>query len=438
MKMRPHARQIGIVTATALVLGNMVGSGIFLLPASLASFGGYSLWGWGISAVGALLLAWVFSRLARRQPKAGGPYAYTRTRFGDFVGFLVAWGYWISMIAANAAIAVAFASYLSVFIPVLATSPLAGALVTLTAVWAIILINILGIRSAGRVQVVTTILKLVPLIALALFGLAYFNPHILASGHYSGSPFSAIDATIALTLWAFLGLESATIPADHVRNASKTIPRATLLGTSIAALLYIACTVAIMGIIPAATLAHSNAPFADAARLLWGNWAGWLIAVTAAVSCFGALNGWVMMTGQLPRAVARDHLFPSFFARESSRGTPTIGLLLGGVLTSLLVMTNYSHGLVAMFTFIILLSTLSTLIPYVFCAAVQLIYSWETRLGSAYALRDLLFAGGALAFALWAIKGTGLETIFWGLLLILIGVPVYIWQTRGRRKATVS
>lgn len=418
--------------ATALVIGNMVGSGLFLLPASLAPYGAYSLSGWGFSAGGALLLARVFGRLARRQPQAGGPYAYTRAGFGDFAGFLVAWGYWLSIVAANAAIAVAFASYLAVFFPALAATPLLGALAALAAVWALTLVNVRGVRTAGSVQVVTTFIKLAPLLALVLAGAVWFDPQVLTAARPAASPASAVDACVALTLWAFLGLESATIPADHVRDPARTIPRATLLGTLIAALFYVACTTIVMGVVPAATLAHSTAPFAAAGQALWGPWAGGLIAATAAISCFGALNGWVLMVGQLPQAVAKDGLFPALFARESRRRTPVSGLLLAGVLTSILVLMNYSRGLVAMFTFIILLSTLSTLIPYLFCSLAELMMSRREAVAPGARARHVVLVGGAFAFALWAIKGAGGEAVGWGLLLLLAGVPVYLWQSRRR------
>ena len=284
-------RRIGWVTATALVLGNMIGSGVFMLPATLAPYGGYSLVGWLVSAAGALLLAGVFYRLARRSPRAGGPYAYSREAFGDCIGFLVAWVYWFSSIGGNAAIAVAFASYLSTFVPAVGASPLLGALAALAAIWTATFVNMAGVRSAGIVQVTTTVLKIAPLLALALFGLAHFNPRLLAPGNDAGSPWNAIDVSMTATLFAFVGVECATIPAGHVRDPEKTIPRATMLGTLIAALVYVACTTVVLGMLPAQVLAKSQAPFAEVGRLLWGGWASWLIAGAAAVSCFGALNG---------------------------------------------------------------------------------------------------------------------------------------------------
>ncbi|HVC28563.1 MAG TPA: amino acid permease [Gammaproteobacteria bacterium] len=423
-------RSLGLVATTSIVLGNMVGSGVFLLPAALAIYGAYSLWGWGFSTVGALLLAWVFSNLSRRLPKAGGPYAYPREAFGDFPGFLIAWVYWLSILGTNAAIAVAFASYLADFVPVLASTPLFGALAALAAVWLLTAINIWGVRAAGNVQIITVILKLTPLLALAVFGIFHFDPQILASGHTTSSPAAAINACATLTMWAFLGLECATVPAEHVKNPEKTIPRATMLGTIIAAAFYIVCTTVVMGIIPSETLAHSNAPFADAAKLLWGSWAGYVIAAAAIISCFGALNGWILMQGQFPQAVAKDGLFPKLFARESRRRTPTIGLLISSVVASVLILMNYSHGLVAMFTTIILVSTFWVLVTYLLCALAEIVLGRPDKISNGLRMRNIGLAVATAIFTIWAIYGAGVQAVSWGFFALLLGVPLYFWQKR--------
>ena len=428
-----NQRSLGLVTTTSIVIGNMVGSGVFLLPASLAIYGTYSLWGWGFSSVGALLLAWVFSSLSRRLPKAGGPYAYPREAFGDLPGFLIAWVYWLSILGTNAAIAVAFASYLAVFVPALASTPLYGALAALAAVWVLTAVNVWGVRAAGNVQLITVILKLTPLLALAVFGVFHFDPKILASGHTTSSPAAAINACATLTMWAFLGLECATVPAEHVRNPEKTIPRATLLGTIVAAGFYVACTTVVMGIIPSDTLAHSNAPFADAAQLLWGSWAGQLIAAAAMISCFGALNGWILMQGQFPQAVANDGLFPKLFARESRHLTPTLGLVLSSIVASVLILMNYSHGLVAMFTTIILVSTFWVLVAYLLCTAAEIVLSRPDRLSHRQRIRNTALAGATVVFTLWAIYGAGLQWVFWGSVALLLGVPLYYLHERRAR-----
>ena len=423
-------RAIGFWTAVSLVMGNMIASGVFLLPASLAPYGGISIAGWVVSAAGSVMLALVFARLARFNPAAGGPYAYTRQGFGDLAGFLVGWGYWISVWCANAAIAVAFVGYLDPFIPGVVRAPAAAAALAIATVWLLIAVNIRGVDAAGRVQVVTTALKILPLALIGIGGLFALTPSHFAVSDTSVRGLAAgVTATATLTLWAFLGLECATIPAGNVRDPERTIPRATIIGTVLAACIYIVSTVGVMAAVPPAALAQSTAPFADAARALFGEPAAKLVALGAAISCFGGLNGWVLVVGQLPRAMAADGLFPRPFATLSARGTPARGMIIAGVLTTVLIGMNFSRGLVELFTFIILLSTLSVLVPYVFCSlAGFLIQRRDPRMQMSAGAATV--AALAFGYALWAIGGAGAEVVYCGFLLLLAGLPVYAWVAR--------
>jgi APA family basic amino acid/polyamine antiporter len=425
----PTARTVGFWTAVALVMGNMIGSGVFLLPASLAPYGGVSLIGWLVSAAGAILLALVFARLAATNPASGGPYAYTRAAFGDLAGFLVAWGYWISVWCSNAALSVAFVGYLDPFFPSIVRRPSSAAMLAVVVLWLLTAVNVRGIRTAGRVQVVTTVLKLLPLFFVGVTGL-----FLLDRSHFAITDIGAralsrgVASTATLTLFAFLGLECATIPAGSISNPGRTVPRATIAGTLLVALIYIASTVGVMGVLPIETLGQSSAPFADAARVLGGDRLAAVIALGAAISCFGALNGWILIVGQLPMAVAQDGLFPRIFGRISARGTPVAGLMIGAILSTALISMNYTRGLVDLFTFIILLSTLSTLIPYAFCS----LAGFVTRMpGRTPAGVPSLVAGLAFAYALGAIGGAGAEVVYWGFLLLIAGLPVYVWVVRA-------
>ncbi len=425
------ARTLGVWTTVALVMGNMIGSGVFLLPASLAPYGGVSLLGWLISTVGALMLALVFARLARASPATGGPYAYSRRAFGDLAGFLVAWGYWISMWCTNAALAVAGVGYLDPFVPSLVRNPVTAAAMALAAIWLLTAVNLRGVREAGRVQTVTTILKILPLAAVGLAGLFVLNPsHFALADAGPRAILSGATATATLTLWAFLGLESATIPAASVRDPGRTIPRATIVGTTLAAGIYVLSTVGVMAVLPRATLGASTAPFSDAARVLAGDWAGSVVALGAAISCFGALNGWILLTGQLPMAIAADGLFPPVFGAMSARGVPARGIVIGGVFSTILIAMNYSRRLVDLFTFIILLATLSTLIPYVFSALATFLIPETPEGGRPRRTGGAVVAGLAFAYSLWAIGGAGAEVVYWGFLLLVAGLPVYVWVVR--------
>lgn len=432
--MNASPRVLGLWSAIALVAGNMIGSGVFLLPASLAPYGAISLIGWGITLGGALLLAMTFSRLAARGAHAGGPYAYAREAFGDTVGFVIAWSYWISIWCANAAIAVAFAGSLGSLFPALVASPARGAAVALAALWLCAAVNLIGVREAGRLQVITTILKLLPLllfggIAIWLIEPRYLQPvnGMLPNGMLASdaplSMASAIHATVALTLWAFLGLEAATIPAGAIQDAERTIPRATLIGTLLAGIATILACTAVLGLLPADVAKSSTAPMADAAKALWGPAAGTGLAVVAAISCIGALNGWVLLSAQLPMAAAHDGLFPRTFATLDAQGTPRMGVVVSTLLASLLVVANYTDSLVKVFTFSILLSTAATLLPYVASSAAWL------KLGK----RGSIVAALALLYSVYALIGTGSEALIWGAVLVVAGLPLHVLWKRNLR-----
>lgn len=424
-----HVRPLGLWSAIALVAGNMIGSGVFLLPASLAPYGAISLIGWAITLGGALLLAMTFARLAARAAHAGGPYAYAREAFGDTTGFVIAWSYWISIWCANAAIAIAFAGSIGSLFPALVATPIRGAACALAALWVCSAINLAGVREAGRTQIVTTVLKLLPLLLFGGIAIWWVEPRYLQTAQATvagDAPLSmagAIHATVALTLWAFLGLEAATIPSGAIHNPERTIPRATMIGTLLAGIATILACTAVLGVLPPEVAATSTAPMADAAKALWGPLAGIAIAIVAAVSCFGALNGWVLLSAQLPMAAANDGLFPKAFAALDARGTPRTGVIVSSVLASLLVMANYTDSLVKVFTFALLLSTAATLLPYVFSSLAWL------RLGT----YSRVTAACALIYSLYALIGTGSEALLWGAALVISGLPLrYLWKRNTR------
>jgi len=432
-------RSLGPSMATALVIGNMVGSGVFGLPSALASVGPISLLAWVITGAGAILLALVFANLGRAYPQTGGPYVYARRAFGDFAGFWTAWGYWIAAWAGNAAIAVIFVSYATIFWPSLGTDNLLAFAVGLTLIWALTLINVAGVRESGVISLVTTVLKFVPVLLIGLIGLFYmhsgnFSPvdphHASLAGHWH-----AISSAATLTLWAFIGLESATVPAEEVKDPERTLPRATMFGTVATTLLYVLATVWIMGVIPASTLANSNAPFADAAQQIFGSSVlgvspAKLVAAVAMISTLGALNGWILIQGRVPLAAAQDGLFPKAFAQVSgTRKTPVVGLVASSVLLSALMSMNYQSSLSDMFVKIIVLATITTLVPYAFSAGAQLMLMFRDpeRFSGRRLVLDATVAVLAFAYSFWMVYGAGESYIAQGFLLLLAGIPVYIW-----------
>lgn len=428
MNPAPRPQLLGFWMCVALVVGNSIGSGVFLLPASLAPYGLNSLLAWLFTATGAVLLALLFSQLSRAHPQAGGPYAYTRLAFGPFLAFIVAWGYWISIWVGNAAIVTGGVSYLTPLFPQVGASPVTSATVTMVVLWSLTLVNWYGIKASGWVQSVTTVLKLMPLCAIAIVGL--LSPRAISHSPVTHLPLSLSGTTAAatLTLWALLGLESATIPADKVHDPSRTIPRATIAGTIVTAVICILGCSTVLLLVPADTLAQSNAPFVDLAQKLWGVGAGKLFALFVAISAFGCLNGWILLQGELPAAMAKTGVFPALFARESARQTPGFGLFFGSALVTVLILLNYQQSMAKIFTFMILLSTTACLVMYLVCSVALLRLTFTRQMAAATMRTTSLAVIGVIAalYSLWAIIGAGSEAVLWGCGLLACGVPVYV------------
>jgi len=428
--MQDTKKQLGLWTSTSLVVGNMIGAGVFMMPAALAKFGGISLLGWVCSAIGAFLIAKVFAHLSKLLPAAdGGPYAYSQKGLGDFAGFLVAWGYLVSVWCTNAAITVSFISALSTFIPALATNPYLAIGTGLATIWFLSWINSLGILTSGILQLITTILKIVPIVLIGLVGLFYIQWNNFLPFNASGtSTIAAITATTTFTFFAFLGIECATIPSGSVANSATTVAKATTLGTLIATLVYILGTVSVMGMIPAAALKNSVTPFADAAVIIWGQGAKYWVSAGVAISAFGALNGYILIQGQLPYAVAKDQLFPQIFMRKNDKGVPVYGIVISSIFVSVFMAMNYTKGLAEQFQFLILLTTSTILIPYIFCTASYLLM----RLRVVGITKNIFTGAIVLAaltflFCIWIMLGLGYETVFWGFILTMSSVPIYVF-----------
>jgi APA family basic amino acid/polyamine antiporter len=433
----PDAKALGFWMCTALVVGNMIGSGILLLPALLAPLGWNAVLGWILTISGGLCLAFVFGRLAREFPKAGGPYAYTREAFGPAPAFLVAWSYWISIWAGNAAIATGAVSYLSVFFPSIGYVPGLHALITCGVIWLLTAINCRGVRIAGGLQLLTTIFKVLPLLAVIILaamiiggdGGASLAPFRLADIHLS-----SVTAAATLALWGLLGLESASVATDKVKNPDTTIPRATLVGTALAGVIYLLVCSAVILLLPEGQIASSHAPLADfVARYAGGN-LGFFVTLFAVISGFGALNGWILLQGEMPYAMAKGGVFPSWLAKSSRWGTPVRAHVTSSLLLTLVVLMNYSKSMSAFFSFLLLLSTAAVLVMYLVCALAALKLERSGRLTASPLV--LLLSLGAMLYALWAIYGAGAESIAWNAALLLAGVPVY-FVMRWRRRAQI-
>jgi APA family basic amino acid/polyamine antiporter len=437
--------KLGLWMCLALVVGNIIGSGVFLLPASLAPYGINSIIGWIVTASGAMLLAVVFAQLSRVYPQAGGPYVYPRVAFGELAGFLMAWGYWVSVWVGNAAIAIGTVASLAELIPALKTTVGAPAVTACVLIWILTFLNWRGVKFMGVFQIITTILKLLPLFAIIVLAGWLLVTHDVEVIRIESQPITSasISAAAALTLWALLGLECATVPSDSVIDPQRTIPRATLWGTLLAAVIYVLACSTVLLLIPGEQLAESNAPFADVLRLFWGNGAADTLALFAFISGFGALNGWILVQGEMPRVLAREGIFPKIFAHESRYKTPDAGLFITSALGTPLVLMNYNSSMVTIFTFVILIATATFLVMYLFCSLAALRLAIRGDLGvHGRRLRWLLIiAALAAVYSLWTLYGAGSEAFLWNLALFAAGLPVYYgmkWQRRREAQTSAA
>jgi basic amino acid/polyamine antiporter, APA family len=430
-------KKIGLWILVALVSGNMIGSGIFLLPSNLAKLGSISLLSWVFTMFGALALALVFSRLSTQYPKTGGPYAYSKLGLGRFIGFQTAYNYWIAIWVGNAALVVAAIGYLRLFFPLLA-DPIWACGTSIVIVWILTFVNIHGVKSAGVIQLISTVLKLLPLFFIAIVGWFYIHPAFYMKYFNVSAPhrssFSVISSGAALTFWAFIGLESATVPADSVKNPRINIPLATIIGTLIAAVVYIASSAVIMGMMPATQLQHSTFPFALAGKIILGPWGGYLVSIGAIISCLGCLNGWILLQGQIPMATADDNLFPKIFAQRNKAGVPAKGLIISSALITVLLLLTASQALVTQFKMIILLATLASLIPYFYTATAELILLRLAPISKAKRWMHIVIAVIAGIFAFWGSFSAGEDIVYFGTMLLLASVPLYAWVVASNRK----
>ena len=435
----PPASGLGIPQAISLVLGSIIGVGVFNLPASLAPYGPISLVALGLTTIGALALALLFASLASRMPADGGPYAYARAGFGNLVGFVSAWLYWLSAWGGNAAIATGWVLYVEHFVNT-GHNVVFTIMLTLAGIWLAAGINLLGISSMGRVQLWTSILKYVPLLFVSVVGLAFVEPANFATWNLSGqSTVAAIGAAMALCLFSYIGVESASVAAARVRNPQRNVPRATILGTLAAAVVYVLSLITVFGLVPNAELRNASAPFANATTNLTGaSWAGGAVALVVVISGFGALNGWTMLSAEMPKAAAQDGLFPARFDRLSRRGVPMFGILVSGVLASVLVLVSYiGEAGITVFNTLILMNGIAAAIPYAFSGLAQIKWRITDRraISTSRFVRDVSVAVVSVIFSVLFIvfsrdteaSGFAVYLPFVYLLgALIIAVPVYL------------
>lgn len=419
-------RVIGFWRGWSIAVGCAIGSGIFMMPTMLAPYGLLGFGGWLVAGAGSILVALTMARLVKRIPKTGGPYVYVNEGLGKFSGFIIAWTYWVACVSAIAGISIAFVGYLVFFLPQIANSQISALLASLLLIWIIIFLNIRSLENSSKFQLISTLLKLLPLIFIVLLGASNFNLSNLPELNPTNlHPISLIATVTTLVMWSFIGIETATVPADNVINPQETIPKVLIASVITILILYISVSVAIAVLVPASELLNSSAPFALAASKILGVTGGTIISLGALISTLGSLNANTLTAGNLSLAAARDGFLPSKFVILTKNGTPIFTYLLTGVFVSILLILNYTKGIVNAFVFMAMLSTLSTLIAYAFCAIAEFKFARADKKNQ-QRNNALLISCGTFLYAFFAIWGAGIEMIIYSLILILIGMPIYL------------
>jgi len=425
-----NTRQLGLAMCTALVVGNTIGMGIFMQPAALAPYGLNALTAWIAVIVGCASLALVFAALARRMPQADGPFDYMRGTLGEPVAFAAMWAYWISTVVTLPTLAVGVVGYFISVFP--ASQALPPALLSVAFMWLFVGINLLGVKSGGRVQVITSLLKLVPLLLVMVLGTAAILGEPSAYlANLPTTPAVGLQpsmAAAAIALYAMLGFESATVAAGRARDPERTIPRATLIGTLVVAIIYVAIVGISLLLVPQATLATADAPFVTITDSLLGAGYGRWIALFVVISGLGCLNGWTLVVAELGRTLAIKKLVPEAMGRVNRFGVPWVGLLVIGALGTFMGLMVYNDTLVEGFKFLSVVVAAANL-PLYLCCAIAVFLLWKRVPGLAPPALWLAAVGG-LAFTAFAFFGVGLVPFLCALVLSALGLPIYFLMRR--------
>lgn len=437
MEDRNLKKEISLFMATMLVCGNMIGSGVFMLPATLAQVSGplSTMIAWVLTTFGSILIAISFANLGSKYPATGGAYQYTKEAFGEFAGFLSAWLYWNGSWIGNAAIIVAISSYSTAIIPAL-NNPLVAIIYTSAILWAVTIINIVGVKQAGKIQTFVTVFKIGFFALFIIVALLNFDSTNLFPLVPEGKGFSTVSLAATSTLWAFVGLESATVTGGEMKDPEKNIKKSTIYGMIIAAIIYILISVGSMGVMSNSELSVSTAPLTDILTRILGSSIGKVLALSIVVCILGTTIGWILSTARVSYAAGVDGVFPKFFGELHPKyGTPVNSLVIGSVLVNILLIMNYQKGMVSAFTFITILATLSFLPVYLLSvsAEIMLLFRDEKDFSFKLFIKKSIVPLLAFAYSIWTIYGSGAETVMWGFILMLIGIPFYIYNYHKNR-----
>lgn len=419
--------KMGVIGLTIIVAVNMMGSGIIMLPASLAKVGTISVLSWLVTAAGSMALAYSFAQSGFFVSRSGGMSAYAEEAHGKSAFFMASYTYYVSLAIANVAIAITAVGYLSPFVPWLSETPVHTCIGVIAAIWLTAVANFGGARITGRISGVTVWGVIIPVASLAIFGWFWFDPGMFTGAwNVQHKPFGdAISSSIALTLWAFLGMESACANSDAVENPKKNVPIAVMAGTGIAAVIYILSTTAMQGIVPNAVLAHSSAPFGLAFSMLFSPAVGNIVSLLAVVACVGSLLGWQFTIAQVSKAAADNGMFPKLFSEVNSMGAPIKGMVLITAVQTGIALMTISPSLNQQFNTLVNLAVFTNVVPYILSLTALSAIMKKNNVDHHTYTRNMVIVMIALIYSLYGIYAAGTEAVFWGALVMLTGYIIY-------------
>lgn len=432
MENKSLKKEISLFMATMLVCGNMIGSGVFMLPSTLAQVSGpgATIIAWVLTTIGSILIAISFANLGTKYPSTGGSYQYTKEAFGDFAGFLSAWLYWNGSWIGNAAIIVAITSYAATIFPSL-YNPVIAIIFSSAILWIFTFINITGVKKAGKIQAFVTVFKIGFFALFIIVAFLNFDSANIFPIYPEGKGLNTIPLAATSTLWAFIGLESATIAAGEMQDPEKNVRKSTIYGIIIAAVIYLAISISSMGAMDNIALAQSTAPLTEILTNALGNSIGKILTVAVVVCILGTVIGWLLSTARVAYAAGIDGVFPKFFGKINEKtGTPVNSLVFGSILVNILLVMNFQKGMVDAFTFITILATLSYLPVYLLSVSAEMMLTFrgEKEFNFKIFIKKSILPLLAFVYVMWTIYGSGAEIVMWGFILMLLGIPIYVYN----------
>ena len=421
------AKKMSLMQLTILVTVNMMGSGIIMLPTNMAQVGAISLLSWGVTAVGSMAIAYGFAQAGVFNQRPGGMSAYAEDAYGKPGYFVVFLLYFFSLAIGNVAIAISAVGYLAGFFPGMSATPIATCISVIALIWLTTVANFGGPTITGKIGSVTVWGVIVPVAGLSVIGWFWFsgatfteawNPKGLSLGEGVGS-------SIALTLWAFLGMESAAQNSDAVENPTRNVPLACLMGTLGAAVVYILSTTVIQGIVPNAELAKSTGPFALAYAKMFTPTIGSIIMGLAILACLGSLLGWQFTIAQTAKAASEDRLFPTFFSKINRMGAPLVGMVVMAIVQTVMALSTISPSLSEQFSALVNLAVVTNVVPYIISLSALIVMMKKAKVTDSVFKRNAIVGVFAMLYSTYAIYASGKDAVLGGMIVLAITYIIY-------------